>query len=249
MLAALITSLAFAQAALPLAADEARLAECMEQARTDPASAIANASDWLRGAGGSDASYPQQCLGHVYVSLLRWDAAERAFVAARDARSPTDLDGRARLGAMAGNAALVNGDATGARALLEQASRDAGDTGVGGEIAADMARALVALKRVDEADEALARARRLAPQYANGWLLSAALARRMERMDQARQFIATAAALDPQDPDIGLEAGVIAAMEGRDADARRNWQAVRQLAPHSPQAETAQAYLARIDAQ
>ena len=251
----LLASLLMAQAApaevmmdtAPQTLPQARLDACAAEAARDPATAISTADQWLEGLSGTETSYPRQCLGHAYVALLRWDAARDAFVAARDARTADDVQGRARLGAMAGNAALAAGDDAGARALLEQAGRDAGDTELGGQIAADMAMALVPMKRIEDAQDALARARTLAPQYVQGWLLSAALMRRMERLDEAQTYIATAAGLAPSDGEVALEAGVIAALRGDEATARANFAAVQRLAPDSPMAATARGYVAQLD--
>ena len=242
MLSLLSASLMFAQAAAPMTGDEARLTECIGTAVRDPATAIATASEWLAGTTGPDSAAPQQCLGHAYVGLLRWDAAEQAFLTARSALAQEDGEARARLAAMAGNAALAAEAPERALEDFSAAATDAGETPLAGEITADAARAFVALGRNEEAAAALAKTRRLAPQYAAGWLLSAALARRMDDLDAARGFIATAAALAPQDTDIGLEAGVIAALQGRDAEARAAWQAVRDIAPGTPAADTAMRY-------
>ena len=118
-----------ASAALPPIAD-ARLKVCLEAARTDPPTGIAQASEWAGEVAGVEESLPQQCLGFAYVSLLRWDAAAEAFRKARDARPAEDRPLRARLGAMAGNAALAAGDATGALDLLAAAQADAEASGL-----------------------------------------------------------------------------------------------------------------------
>ena len=76
MLATMFKSLLLAQAASALVPiEQARLEVCLEQARTDPASAIAEAGTWLSDASGAATSYPRQCLGYAYALLLRWDAA------------------------------------------------------------------------------------------------------------------------------------------------------------------------------
>ena len=245
--------LVFAQAAAAAPPPEdARLPACIEQARTDPATAIATASAWSSEATGQAASLPQQCLGFAYTSLLRWDAAQQAFTAARDARLQEDRPVRARLGAMAGSAALAGEDFAGALELLGVAQADAEGAGLNelaGEIAADRARALVSEGREAEAGEVLAGAQILSPQTAEIWLLSATLERRGGDLNRARGFITTAASLAPQDPEIGLEAGLIAALAGQDAAARTAWQSVLSLAPDTPHAATARTYLARLDGQ
>ena len=239
-----------AAASAPPTLEQDRLTVCLDQARTDPATAIVTADTWLAEATGAQRSAPQQCLGTAYVSLLRWDAAEGAFVAARDAQPADRALERAKLGAMAGNAALGAQHAAAALPLLDQAlvdARAASQTELAGSIAADRARALVALDREEEAGAALADARRDAPQLANVWLLSATLARRLDALDEAQGYIETAAALAPQDAAVGLEAGVIAALGGRDDVARASWRSVIDMAPTSPAASTAANYLAQLD--
>ena len=230
-------------------AEQARLTECLEQARTDPATAITTAGLWLVEAHDAGKALPQQCLGQAYVSLLRWDAAHDAFVAAREAAWTSDYAVRARLGAMAGNAALAGNDLPAALADLDKAIADAalaGDKPLAGSVAADKARALVAGGRNEEAAAALRQARADAPQDADVWLLSATLSRRTGDLKAAQGQIETAAGLAPTDPAIGLEAGVIAALAGNDEAARKSWNAVVALAPDGPEAKSARAYLGEI---
>ncbi len=59
-------------------------------------------------------------------------------------------------------------------------------------------------------------------------------------------MIEKAAALAPQDPEIGLEAGVIAVLGGRDEAARRSWRSVLAAAPDSDQAKVAKGYLDQL---
>ena len=258
MFTPLLASLAFAQLSVPLnlpfgapSLEDDRLRACMTTVRSDPAAAIITASQWLEGLAGPATSAPQQCLGFAYMGVLRWDAAAQAFVAARDARRADDLLERARLGTMAGNAALAGERPGDALHLFEQAQADAtagGDPLVAGSISTDRARAFVALGRNLDGAQALAQARELAPQDAGVWLLSATLARRMDDFASARGWIAIAAALDSANPAIGLEAGVIAVLSGGDDAARASWQSVIALAPSSPQADTARTYLAQLEA-
>jgi len=245
-------TLLLAQAAAGPTLDQDRLTVCQAQARTDPATAIATAAAWLTEASGEQRSYPNECLGLAYVSLLRWQAAEEAFMAAHDTRPETDHEGRARLAAMAGNAALPAGQAQAASEHFELAQRDAAsasDTLLQGQIAADRARALVAQGKLDDAAQALADARREAPQQVESWLLSATLARRQGKLDDPQFDIQTAAALDPKDPAVGLEAGLIAALAGRDDAARASWNSVIETAPNAPEATAARDYLAQLDKQ
>lgn len=248
LLAALLPLVA--QASGPSAVDGAKLAICLELARSDSSTAILTASTWLRESSGPDRAYAHQCLGAAYTSLQRWQAAEEAFLLAHDLALPEDHAFRAKLAAMAGNAAIAQEQNIGALADFElalAAAAKAGDTVLAGDIQVDRARALVALERLDEAAEALALARQNAPQNPEAWLLSATLWRRLDTLDVAQNYIETAGGLDPLDPAIGLEAGVIAVLAGRDEAAARSWRSVIDLAPGSPEAETARSYLAQIE--
>jgi len=159
---------------------------------------------------------------------------------------------RARLGAMAGNAQLVSGDAAAALLSLDGAVVDARAAGVPallGGIAVDRARALVALGKPQEAVSALAEARASQPGDAQTWLLSATLSRRLGDLAQAQSQIEAAAKLAPTDPDIGLEAGAIAVLSGHEDAARKSWDSVVAAAPASEAANRARAYLAQLGPQ
>jgi tetratricopeptide (TPR) repeat protein len=230
--------------------EDARLFICLDQARTDPTQAILTASTWLGESSGAERAFPHQCLGVAYTRLLRWQAAEEAFLLAHDLALPDAHAFRAKLATMAGNAAIAQDQNIGALADFEIALADAaqaGDTRLAGDIQIDRARALVALERIDEAAEALTIARRDAAQNAEAWLLSATLARRQQQFEIAQSQIETASGLDPRNPAIGLEAGVIAVLSGRDDAALQSWRSVIELDPASPEAGTARSYIAQIE--
>jgi tetratricopeptide (TPR) repeat protein len=220
---------------------------CIEIAEQTPADAEDSAAAWLASAQGPEKAVAGECLGVALSRQDKWADAETAFAAARDASADKAL--RARLGAMAGNAALARGDGAEALTALDSAHADAaGDAALTGGIAVDRARALVSLKRNDEAGAALAEAREVAPDNAQAWLLSATLSRRMNKLPEAQAQIEKAAALLPVDPEIGLEAGVIAVLAGRNEAARKSWQSVLTTAPDSEAAATAKGYLAQLGA-
>lgn len=227
------------------------LQECLGAVDSDPPGAIDMAEAWLAQAKGTATAPAQFCLGSAQAALDHWDEAETAFLAGRDAAAASDTRLRAQLGAMAGTMALAQGEAPRALTLLDQAHADAltaGDTALGGDISVDRSRALVALKREDDAAKALVEARSASPSNAEGWLLSATLSRRQKNLAAAQAQIETAAQLAPLDAQIGLEAGVIAVLAGRDEAARRSWQSVLTAAPESAAAKTATGYLAQLDA-
>ncbi|MXO65789.1 hypothetical protein [Altericroceibacterium endophyticum] len=233
----------------PATIERDRLTVCLEEARQDPATAIVTASTWLAEVVGPERSYPQQCLGMAYTSLLRWQAAEDSFMMARNARLEDNHLSRAKLAAMAGNAALADNRLEDALGTLDLALRDAaltGDPMVSGGIEVDRARTLVGLGRMDEARQALATARQDAAQNSEAWLLSATLSRREDRLEDAQMQIRTAAGLAPQDPRIGLEAGVIAMLAGDSEAARASWESVIALDSDSEQAATARTYLSQM---
>lgn len=233
----------------PRASEPSRLQACLDDAENSPSDAIDAAEDWLQQVKGTPQVEPQQCLGAAHSRRGEWDEAEAAFLAARDAAATSDKALRARLGGMSGNAALAGGHADRAIAALDVAHTDAqagNDVKLAGEIAIDRARALVALKREDEAALALVEARTSSPDNALAWLLSATLSRRQGKLAAAEAQIITAAGLKPTDPEIGLEAGVIAVLAGHDEAARKSWQSVVTAAPGSEAATTANTYLAQL---
>ena len=250
MLASLFHSLLFAQAAstgVPL--EQARLEVCLDHARADPGAAMTEASTWLSETVGAETSYPQQCLGYAYTLLLRWEAAESAFLAAREAELAANSFRRAQLATMAGNAALAESRADAAIAALDLAAADAeasGDAGLRSIVETDRARALVLQGNESEAEAVLAAARTLDAQNAMAWLLSATLARRLGKLGEAQGLIETAAALAPNYPEVGLEAGVIAMLQGRENAAQASWRSVVAIEPNSEAAATARDYLSQV---
>jgi tetratricopeptide (TPR) repeat protein len=224
---------------------------CVDDMSASPAAGALAAQKALDRATGDERVRAGLCLGVALGAMERWSEAQNAFLRARDAAPPTDAASRARLGAMAGNAALAGGSAATALPLLVAAqteAKTAQDTDLLGTIAVDRARAFVALNQPAQADSALAEARTATPGDAQAWLLSATLSRRQNKLAEAQAQIERAAQIAPQDPEIGLEAGVIAVLGGRDAAARKSWQSVLATAPDSDAAKTAQGYLAQLGA-
>lgn len=250
MLSALFQFLLFAQAvAAPVPLEQARLETCLDRARADPPTAIADANSWLGEVGGAQTSYPKQCLAYAYTMLRRWVAAEQGFLDARTAELEINPFRRAQLATMAANAALADNRADAALASLDLAAMDAtasGDAALRSIVETDRARALVLLGREADAEAVLAAARTLDAQNALAWLLSATLARRLGKLEDARGLIATAAALAPDYPEIGLEAGVIAMLQGREDAAAESWRSVIAVDPDSEAAATARGYLAQL---
>lgn len=226
------------------------LRACLNAVDSDPAAGLARSGQWLESAKGTDRSLALRCRGSALAAMGNWDDAGATFLSARDALPNEDGAGRARLAAMAGNASLAKGASNLSLGDFDKARADAlaaGDKQLAGDIQVDRSRALVAMNREDEAAMALDEARSASPQNAEAWLLSATLYRRKGNMIEAQAKIEQAALLAPSDPEIGLEAGVIAMLSGREDAARRSWQSVQTIAPGTPAAETATGYLAQLN--
>ncbi|NLR69759.1 hypothetical protein HGI47_02560 [Novosphingobium sp. ERN07] len=150
--------------------------------------------------------------------------------------------------AMAGNAALAAGKPQDALGWLDRAVAVQGNGGKTGlaEIQIDRSRALVALARNAEAASALDEVHRLAPEEAEGWLLSATLARRMDDLPRAQRDIEIASKYDPRDPRVALEAGVIAVLSGRDEAARKSWESVVAVDKDGEAGKVAKSYLEQL---
>ncbi len=237
-------------AARAMPAPRSRLDYCLDAATSTPVDAIDDAEGWRDAVQGSAKAEPNLCLGSAHARLESWDEAEAAFLAGRDAAAENDRQFRAKIGAMAGNAALAQGAWERALAPLDMALTDAkaaSDLRLTGEVQIDRARALVALKREAEASAALVEARTSAADNSLAWLLSATLSRRQGKLGAAQAQISTAAQLAPRDPEVGLEAGVIAMLAGNEAAARKSWQSAIDTAPASEAAATAKGYLAQLD--
>ncbi|MCK0099155.1 hypothetical protein MWU38_07160 [Qipengyuania sp. S6317L1] len=194
------------------------------------------------------------CLGLAATELGLWGDARAAFAAARDEVPDDEPRTKARFGAMAGNAAVADSDPEGALAILTTAKAHAkasASAPMQAIVASDLARVLVTLERPEEALAELELSAQLAPGEAATWLLKATLLRRLERLDEAQAAIEQASELAAVNADmsapIGLEAGVIAVLSGREDAARTSWQSVIDTAPQSPEALTAQGYLAQLE--
>lgn len=222
---------------------------CMDAVESRPERTVEVARDALNKAVGRERVRAGFCLGVALSDLGRWPEAQQAFINARQETEADDHVTRARLGAMAGNAALAQGRPAEALKLLGPAAADAkvaADKPLIAAIALDRARALVAVDRADEAAGALAEARAAEPENAQAWLLSATLSRRQDKLIEAQAQIQEAARLAPRDPEVGLEAGVIAALAGNDAAARRSFGSVVAMEPGSDFAKKAQGYLEQL---
>ena len=250
-----------AAAALP-AAQRSRFAQCLTAGTQDPTAGLAAARAWL--AENQDKPAPHaargaaaQCLGQLLAQQGDYPAAAAAFAESVSQVPSNDTATAASLQAMAGNAALAGGDAAGALAWFDKAlaappiqSPATNANEALGAVQIDRSRALAALGSLPEAGTALEEAHRLAPNDPEGWLLSATLARRAKDLERAQRDIEVAARLEPPGgalaSAIGLEAGVIAVLGGREDAARKSWESVLALGPESAEAKAARGYLDQL---
>lgn len=225
------------------------LSDCLDLVAEDPARAHAQAQIQRDDTSGAERVLANHCLGLAATELILWDDAVTAFVAARDETPADELRARARFGAMAGNAALAGGYPGRALDILRTARADADSSAyvpLQAIAASDLARAMVVQDLPEEALVELDHATALQPEEPSAWLLKATLLRRLDRLDAAQTAIERAGDLAPTDAQVGLEAGVIAVLSGREDAARQSWQSVVELAPDSPAGETARSYLAQL---
>lgn len=227
-----------------------KLAECVNLARGDAEAATDYAQRWRETAADQlELAQSAHCLGLALVRQGDLADAQQAFDLATG-EVPAGLPAyQARLAGMSGNAAMAQGKPAIAEIAFGRAvgfATDAADATLLASVSIDRARALVALERMDEAALALSNARGNDPANATAWLLSATLSRRLERLGEAREQIAQAALLAPQDPAVGLEAGVIAALSGREEEARLSFESVLLVAPDSEEATKARSYLEQL---
>lgn len=226
-----------------------RLAACIAKAARDPQAALADARNWVsEGRDDGQNVRANQCLGLILSNAGDFDGALAAFAQGVAGVPKQQEVAAVPLMAMAGNAALAGGKADVALGWFDRAVavKDYADNAALGAIQIDRSRALVALGRLAEAGGALDEAHRLAPEDAEGWLLSATLARRNGDLPRAQRDIEIAAQYAPRDAGIGLEAGVIAVLDGRDDAARKSWESVLATDPDGDAGKVAKGYLDQL---
>jgi len=225
------------------------LNQCFDLVDTDPARANSIAQIQRDSTTGTERILANHCLGLAATKMELWDQAQTAFIAARNEVPAEELPLRARMGAMAGNAALARGDSAMALTLFDAARADALASNSGdlaALVALDQARVLVGLDRLAQAGPLLSEALNLRPNDPEARLLSATFYRRQGQLSPAQMQIDQALALASDDPEILLEAGVIAVLDNRDNTARSHWEVVVATSPDHPAAATARGYLDQL---
>lgn len=220
-----------------------RLTACIDAAEQSASAGIGRARNWIAEVPGDADGW--HCLGYAQAQAGDYRAAADAF---ERGAAVASAETAGRLWAQAGNAALAGGDAGRSVAALDRALAVPSFSGFArGQALLDRARGRVALGDLAPARADLDAALPLVSADPLAWLLSATLARRMEDLPLARAHIAEAARRSPDDASVSLEQGLIAALAGDDADARRAFDRVRMLAPGSGQALAATDYLRQLN--
>lgn len=233
--------------------EQDRLADCLAKAKTNPDAAMVEVHTWL----GESRDTGQQVRANQCLGMLRSNAGDFAGALEAFAQAVAGVPKQQEVAAvplmgMAGNAALAAGKPEDALGWLDRAvavqgyGQGGADNAALAEIQIDRSRALVALARNAEAASALDEVHRLAPEAPEGWLLSATLARRVDDLPRAQRDIEIASKYDPRDPRIGLEAGVIAVLSGRDDAARKSWESVVAVDGDGDAGKVAKSYLEQL---
>lgn len=223
---------------------QARFDRCVATARTDPATARAEAVRW--GASGG-AWFARQCAGLAFTQEGNFAAAAGEFEAAAKAAEAARDPRAANYRAQAGNAWLAAGDVPRARSNLDTALIAGTLEGLAlGEAQLDHARILVAAGETEGARRDLDMALKTAGDDPLAWLLSATLARREGDLIRAKQDIGEALKRSADDASVQLEAGNIAAASRDEAGARAAWALAARLAPGSAAGKNAAAALAQF---
>ncbi len=224
-----------------------RLAQCITASETDPAAAIEIANAWIAEGGARAARH---CLGIAFFDARQYQAALTSFADAGTGADGAPDPAAAHLWALAGSAALAQGDASTARQYLDFAISQGNLAGLARATAhADRTKARVALGDMTGARTDVDAATRLVPDEGAFWLLSATLARRMADGPRAQADIQQAAALSPRDPAVALEAGNIAYLADNFEAARRSWESAVAIAPQSAVAVSARRRIADMQAE
>lgn len=219
--------------AAPFAGDKSRYNACMALVKTDPGRAVANAQAWRIEGGGVPARH---CLALAQFASQDYSAALKSFEGAAS-QSESARDGEAvALWRQAADAAMLASQPGEAVRFLNRAlAPGVSELSPRAEAALRLTRAeaLVDLKREPEAAADLAAVTARDPANADGWLLKATLARRMNDLATAETAIMAAATRRPDDAAVQYEAGNIASAQGKTDLARTAWTAAARAEPDS----------------
>jgi len=220
----------------PLASDRARYNACLAVVPADPARAIAIAQAWRVENGGVPARH---CQGLAEAEKGDFAAAAKTLTGAARASEAAGDGQAATIYVQAADAAQRGDDPATAIAAIDNAIRLTGGGKAEAPLRLTRAEALVDLKREREAAVDLDTALKLDPDVEWGWLLKATLARRLGDLAGAEAAILEAGKRDANSADVQLEAGNIAAAQGKDQLARTAWGAAAAADPEGPAGKAA----------
>lgn len=216
-------------------------AACLARIERSPSEAFERAQAWRAGGGGIPARH---CAATALARLGHYaEAADRLEKLAHELQAGDRGLAAEALG-QAGNAWLLNGSLERAQAVFTAALKLDGQNP---ELLIDRARAHAAAGGYERAAEDLDRALELAPERADALTFRASARRRLGRLDAAGSDLARALSLEPDRAEALLERGHVRFAVGDRAGARRDWLRVRLLVPGTLIAESAGAWLERLD--
>ncbi len=215
--------------------------DCMVLARAAPSQGLDSALGWAGLGGGAGA---QHCAAVALIGLGRHrEAGQRLERLAADL-PVENRDLRSAVLAQAGQAWILAGDATRARAV-QSAALEIDPDNV--ELLLDRSITLATTENYWEAIDDLNRALELAPGRPGLLVLRASAYRSLEVFELAREDIARALTRAPNNPDGLLERGMLRRLAGDDAGARDDWMRAIALSEGTPTAEAARANLEKLD--
>ena len=213
---------------------------CLSRAQSDPAGALAQATNWSKQGGGAAADH---CAALALIGLSRFsDAASRLDALARSPFA-ADPSRKTALFDQAGNAWLLAGRADSAIASFSAAL---GVDPFDADLLADRARALALKQNWAKADSDLSAALLVSPDRADLYVLRGSARHAMGRKPDARSDFDRAIRLQPGNADALVERGTMKFEAGDTAGARADWQAALASSPGSLAAQTAQQRLTDI---
>ena len=213
----------------------------MALARTNPHAAFSQAVQWRTRGGGLPAEH---CEGLALFNLRQYDEAAKRFhdVAAGSTAAPLEL--RIEAYDNAAEAWLLANQPKNAKAEFDAALKlDPKNVdlligrGQASGLAGDYWAALDDLNAALDID----------PKRADALVLRAASYRRVKAEDLAMDDVSRAIALDPEFPDAYVERGILMAIKGDYASAKRDWNKVIELAPGTFLAEQAKRNLQELE--
>jgi len=217
---------------------------CLSTARSYPEQGFELAGRW-EGLGGGEPA--RHCTAVALIGLHQYaEAAKRLQALAESSKQSADI--RAGMLAQAGQAWFLGGDNDRAYAAQSAALKLAPQTSLQAvDILVDRAATLADAGKYDEAVVDLTAALAIQPGNIDALTFRASAYRALDKIDPALADAEAAVAGDGNNPDARLMRGILYALKGRDAEARKEWVKTVDLAPTSDAARAAKANMERLD--